>query len=202
MKNITNTTISLGREASKNTDFSMHPQKFGLWLGIVSIVMMFAAFTSAYIVRQGEGNWLLFELPNALWYSTGIILLSDATMHWAYISSKRDKQLHLRIAVVLTAILGIAFLYAQVYAWGELVQAKVFFAGDQSNPSGSFLYVLTGLHALHLAGGLVFLAVLCVYTFLGRVHAQNMTKIEMCATYWHFVGGLWAYLFVFLLLNN
>ncbi|TAE05793.1 MAG: cytochrome oxidase subunit III [Bacteroidetes bacterium] len=181
---------------------AMHPQKFALWIGIVSIVMLFAAFTSAYIVRQGEGNWLMFELPTALWYSTVLILLSSASMHWSYLMAKADKQDMLRIAVSLTVVLGGAFLYTQVYAWAQLVEAKVFFAGTQSNPSGSFLYVLTGMHAIHLVSGLLFLAVVFVSAFLGKIHSKNLTRIEMCATYWHFLDALWVYLFVFLLLNN
>lgn len=181
---------------------AMHPQKFALWLGIVSIVMMFAAFTSAYIVRQGAGNWLLFDLPKALQYTTVVLLLSSGTMHWAYLSAKADKQLQLRIAISITSLLGFVFLYGQVYAWGELVQAKVFFAGNQANPAGSFLYVLTGLHAIHLVSGILFLGLITVWVFMGKVHSKNLTRIEMCATYWHFLDILWLYLFIFLLLNN
>ena len=181
---------------------AMHPQKFALWLGIVSIVMMFAAFTSAYIVRQGEGNWLLVRLPNTLWITSGILLLSSGSMHWAYLMAKRDNPTQLRIAVGVTVALGLAFLYGQVYAWGELVEAKVFFAGNQSNPGGSFLYVLTGVHAVHLVSGLVFLAIIAVSAFVGKIHSKNLTRIEMCATYWHFLDVLWLYLFCFLLLNT
>jgi cytochrome c oxidase subunit 3 len=181
---------------------AMHPQKFALWIGIVSIVMLFGAFTSAYIVRQGEGNWLLFELPATLSYTTVVLLASSATMHWAYLMAKANNQSMLRVAVSITVVLGGAFLYGQVYAWGELVQAKVFFAGNQSNPAGSFLYVLTGVHAIHLISGLIFLLVVFVSAFSGKIHNKNLTRIEMCATYWHFLDFLWVYLFVFLLLNN
>jgi cytochrome c oxidase subunit III len=181
---------------------AMHPHKFALWIGIVSIVMMFAAFTSAYIVRQGEGNWLIFKLPDTLLYTTLILLASSATMHWAYLMAKQDNQKMLKIAVSVTLVLGFAFLYGQITAWGELVQAKVFFAGKESNPSGSFLYVLTGIHAVHLVSGVVFLAVVFFSAFIGKIHSKNLTRIEMCATYWHFLDFLWAYLFVFLWLNN
>jgi cytochrome c oxidase subunit 3 len=116
--------------------------------------------------------------------------------------AKANKQDMLRIAVSLTVVLGGAFLYTQLYAWAELVEAKVFFAGTQSNPSGSFLYVLTGMHAIHLVSGLLFLGVVFVSAFLGKIHSKNLTRIEMCATYWHFLDALWVYLFVFLLLNN
>lgn len=181
---------------------AMHPHKFALWIGIVSIVMMFGAFTSAYIVRQGEGNWLVFNLPNTLWYTTAVLLASSASMHWAYLMAKTNNQYMLRIATTITLILGGIFLYGQVYAWGELVQAKVFFAGKEANPAGSFLYVLTGIHAVHLISGIIFLLVVFFSAFAGKIHAKNLTRIEMCATYWHFLDFLWLYLFVFLILNN
>ncbi len=104
-----------------------------------------------------------------------------------------------KLAISITTILGIAFLVGQVMAWGDLVKESVHFVG---NPSGSFVYVLSGLHMLHIIGGLVFLLIVLVATFRFKVHSKNMSQIEMCATYWHFLDGLWVYLFVFLLLNR
>src|SRR5688572_2132424 len=92
------------------TPLAMNPKKFALWLGIVSMVMIFAAMTSAYIVRQAEGNWLFFELTQLFWINTGIILISSLTMHWAYLSAKRDRLELVKVSVVITAILGVAFL--------------------------------------------------------------------------------------------
>lgn len=177
---------------------SMHPKKFAMWLFIVTVVMIFAAMTSAYIVRQSEGNWLEFDMPPAFWLTSGIILLSSVTMHWAYISAKRDNLKSLRIAMIITTVLGVAFLIGQYLAWGELVAMDVYFVG---NPGGSFVYVLSGLHAAHLIGGVVFLLITLVSVLRYRVHAKSMDQMEMCATYWHFLDGLWLYLFVFLLLN-
>ncbi len=177
---------------------SMHPKKFAMWLFIVTVVMIFAAMTSAYIVRQSEGNWLEFDLPQTFWLTSGIILLSSVTMHWAYVSAKRDNLKSLRVAMVVTTVLGVAFLIGQYLAWGDLVAMDVYFVG---NPGGSFVYVLSGLHAAHLIGGVVFLLITLVNVFRYRVHAKSMDQMEMCATYWHFLDGLWLYLFVFLLLN-
>jgi cytochrome c oxidase subunit 3 len=87
-------------------------------------------------------------------------------------------------------------------AWGELVQNKVFFAGASANPSGSFLYVITGVHGLHIVSAVIFLFVVLYSAFRYRVHSQNLARIEMCATYWHFLDILWLYLFGFLLLNH
>jgi len=178
---------------------SMNPKKFALWLFIITVVMIFAALTSAYIVRQAEGNWLVFELPTAMWVTTGIILLSSVTMHWAYLSAKKDELGQVKLAIGITTALGVLFLIGQFYVWGILVDHNVFFVG---NPSGSFLYVLSGLHGLHLVSGIIFLIIVLISALRYKVHAKNLNQIQMCATYWHFLDGLWIYLFIFLLLNH
>ena len=199
MASIINTgTESVEVVRDTKATLSMHPKKFAMWLFIVTVVMIFAAMTSAYIVRQSEGNWLEFDLPQSFWLTSGIILLSSVTMHWAYWSAKRDNLKSLRIAMIVTTVLGVAFLVGQYLAWGDLVAMDVYFVG---NPGGSFVYVLSGLHAAHLIGGVVFLLITLVSVLRYRVHAKSMDQIEMCATYWHFLDGLWLYLFVFLLLN-
>ncbi len=170
-----------------------------MWLFIVTVVMIFASLTSAYIVRQAEGNWFEFQLPPIFYINSGIILLSSFTMHWAYLSAKKNNLEMVKLGVGLTTFLGLAFVVAQYFAWGELVKIDVFFVG---NPSGSFLYVLTGLHAAHLISGVIFLIVVLFATFNYKVHSKNLTQIEMCTTYWHFLDGLWLYLFLFLSLNN
>jgi cytochrome c oxidase subunit 3 len=189
--------IKIVEEAKK--PLAMNPKKFALWLFIVSVVMIFASLTSAYIVRQAEGNWVLFELPRLFWINTGVILVSSITMHWGYLSAKRDNLEMVKIATAVTTILGIAFLVGQYMAWGELVANSIHLVG---NPSGSFVYILSGLHGLHIVGGVVFLLILLALTFKYKVHSKALNQIEMCATYWHFLGGLWLYLFVFLLLNR
>jgi cytochrome c oxidase subunit 3 len=178
---------------------AMHPQKFALWLFIITVVMLFAALTSAYIVRQGEGNWLVYDLPVELWYSTGILILSSVTMHWAYINAKHDNLEKLKAGLLLTTALGVIFLLSQYYVWGILVDHEVYFVG---NPSGSFLYVFMGIHGLHLIGGIVFLLIVLRLAYNYDVHSKNLSRLEMCITYWHFLGGLWVYLFLFLLLNH
>jgi len=178
---------------------SMHPKKFALWLFIVTVVMIFASLTSAYIVRQSEGNWLEFDLPEIFWYTSGIIIASSITLHWAYLAAKKDELNQVRLGMLLTTLLGIAFLVGQWYSWVALVDRDVYFVG---NPSGSFLYVFTGLHAIHLISGVIFLIIVLISSFKYKVHSKDMTRMEMCATYWHFLGGLWLYLFMFLMLNH
>jgi cytochrome c oxidase subunit 3 len=178
---------------------AMHPKKFALWLFIASVVMIFASLTSAYIVRQSEGNWLEFDLPAIFWYSSAVIVLSSITLHFAYLSARKDELSKVRLGMILTTVLGIVFLVSQWYSWVALVDKDVFFVG---NPAGSFLYVFTGLHAIHLISAVIFLIIVLISSFRYRVHSKNMNAIEMCVTYWHFLGGLWLYLFMFLLLNH
>ncbi len=178
---------------------SMHPKKFALWLFLVTVLMIFAALTSAYIVRQAEGNWLEYELPEIFWVTSGIVVLSSIAMQFAYFAAKKDNFLGLRIGMVATVLLGIGFLVGQWYSWVALVDREVFFVG---NPAGSFLYVFTGLHAVHLISGVIFLIIVLISTFRYKVHSQALNTLEMATTYWHFLGGLWLYLFLFLLLNH
>ena len=180
---------------------AMHPKKFALWLFIISIVMIFAAMTSAYIVRQGEGNWLVFNLPDVFWVNTAVILLSSLSMHLAYSAAKKDNINTLKIAMTLTTVLGVAFLIGQYLSWNELKVQHVIFS-DPGTPAGSFVYVFTGLHGFHLVTGVIFLIIVLISAFRYKVHSRNMVQIEMCATYWHFLDGLWIYLFLFLLMNH
>jgi cytochrome c oxidase subunit 3 len=191
--------ISLQYVEEPKQTLSMHPKKFALWLFIVTVVMIFAALTSAYIVRQSEGNWLDFELPVTLYVTSGIIFMSSLSMHWAYVSAKKDNLNSLRISMVVTTILGLAFLVGQYMSWQDLVAMDVYFVG---NPAGSFMYVLTGLHGVHLVSGIIFMLLVVINAFRYKVHSKSMDQIEMCATYWHFLDGLWLYLFLFLLLNH
>ncbi|MFN3379313.1 MAG: heme-copper oxidase subunit III [Runella zeae] len=175
---------------------SMDPKKFILWGFIVTIIMLFASQTSAYLVRRAEGNWVEFQVPLIFWYSTAVLLASSIAMHWAYVAAKKDNFSTLKIAISITFVLGLAFLWMQFEGWKDLVAQNVYFVG---NPSGSFFYVFTLLHGLHLITGLIVLFVTFTASLRLKVHAKNLRRIEICATYWHFLDILWIYLFVFLL---
>lgn len=190
---------SLGEE---NNTAGIHPLKFTLWLIIISIIMMFAAFTSAYLVRRAEGNWLEFDLPNILLINTAIIALSSVTMQLAHNAAAADNISRLRLMLYITFTLGIAFLIGQWNGWAELVANNVFFGGETSNPSGSFMYVLTGVHAFHIITGLLYLAFVIAAALRYKVHSKSMLRIQLCTIYWHFLGGLWLYLYIFLRLNH
>ncbi len=177
----------------------INPAKFILWLFMVTIVMLFAAMTSAYIVKQGEGGWLQFDLPEIFWLNSGIIILSSVFMQMAYLSAKKDRLPSIRTYLLITLILAFLFLFGQYQSWKGLVAQDVYFVG---NPAGSFLYVLTGLHAFHLVSGIIFLVFILYSSFKYKVHSRKLNRIELSAIYWHFLGGLWLYLFLFLKLNH
>ena len=178
---------------------AMHPKKFALWLFIVSIVMLFAALTSAYIVKQSDGNWLSFELPGIFAVNTVIIAISSLTMHIAYMAAKKDALDKVKWMLSITVILGLLFLVGQYISWSELVKNDVYFVSNYT--SGSFIYIFTGLHGLHLISGIIFLLVTFLSSLKSEIHSKKLVRIEMCMTYWHFLGGLWLYLYLFLLFN-
>ena len=208
-------------EAEKITR-KIKAKKSLLWLGIVSITMLFAAFTSAYIVRQGEGKWVQFDLPHLFIASTAVIMLSSIPMQWAVASAKHNRQRNLKNALFLTLVLGVVFVCLQYLAWSELFSKGIAFSsqikdikgeytyvragsetdaeiGAMGNVAGSFLYVITALHVLHLAAGMLALVFVLVKAFRGRYSSLNYIGVSMCATYWNFLDGLWVYLFFFLL---
>lgn len=180
----------------------INSKKMILWLFIVTIVMLFAAFTSAYIVRKADGEWLLFSLPSIFAYSTAAILLSSITMQWAYTLVKKGLIEKAKPLVAVTFVLGLIFLYVQYIGWGQLVDMNVFLGGDSSNPAGSFVYILSGVHAFHLVTGLIYILIVFAMLFSGKITKEKSLQFELCTTYWHFLDLLWIYLFVFLLVNN
>jgi cytochrome c oxidase subunit III len=186
-------------EGRPQETLSMDPKKFILWLFLVTIIMLFASQSSAYLVRRAEGNWLEFEMPQIFWYSTVVLLMSSVAMQWAYISAKKDQFQQLKIAISITFVLGLIFLWMQFQGWKELVAMNVYFVG---NPSGSFFYVFTGLHGFHIISGLIVLVFALTSAFKLNVHSKNLRRIQISATYWHFLDILWLYLFVFLLTFN
>jgi cytochrome c oxidase subunit III len=171
--------------------------KILLWVGIASIIMLFAAFTSAYIVRQAEGEWHIFDLPREFYISTAIILLSSVTMNLAQVQVKKSQTGPGALYLGLTLALGLGFMLTQFLGWRSLVQQGIYFTG---NPSGAFLYVLTVMHVLHLLAGVIALIVTLVKTQARQYTSKNYLGVQLCSIYWHFLGGLWVYLFFFLLL--
>ncbi|MFD2520941.1 cytochrome c oxidase subunit 3 [Emticicia soli] len=175
---------------------SVNKWKFMLWLFIITIIMLFASQTSAYLVRRAEGNWVEFNIPQIFWYSTVVLLISSISMHFSLQAAKKNNQQILKLAVAITFVFGIAFLCMQYFGWQDLQQQGIFLKG---NPSGSFFYVFTGLHMAHLLIGLGILVATFIMTFRMKIDSNNTLLVEICATAWHFLDLLWVYLFVFLL---
>lgn len=171
-----------------------------LWIAMVSMLMIFVGLTSAYVVRQGKGDWLQFDLPRMFYISTAIIMVSSVTMNWVLSSAKKNNYANVQLAALLTLLLGFAFIICQVKAWGVLHDAKIFYAGKSSNPAGSFLYMLTFLHLVHLVGGILSLSVVWINSIRKKYNSENLLGIKLCAIFWHFLDVLWIYLFLFLLL--
>lgn len=179
----------------------IHPHKFALMVACASIVMMFAALTSAYIVRQAQGNWLEFQLPGAFLYSTMIILLSSMTLQASYYSFLKEKGQVYKSLLIITFLLGLAFLVMQYQGWLALFNIGVEFNG---NPSGSFVYVISGLHAMHILAGIavLFVALVHAYSLKFQVTKIRKRRLELTLIFWHFLGFLWIYLFLFFSLQQ
>jgi cytochrome c oxidase subunit 3 len=175
----------------------LHPYKFSLWVAMASIVMMFAGFTSAYLVKSNDTNWLQFALPPVFWYSTVVILLSSLTIYLAEKSFKARDMARYRVLITLTAGLGILFVILQWLGFQYLQNHGVKLIGSGSNPSGSFLGVITGVHMLHVLGGVIVLIIMFLKAFNSRSKNYSSITIEVASTYWHFVDAIWIYLFIF-----
>ncbi len=174
----------------------IHPHKFTLWIGIGSIVMMFAGLTSAYIVKREQPGWTTFQIPVAFWYSTAVILISSLTIQLALKAFREREMPKYKNLVTATAVLGIAFVLLQWIGFSSLWKKGVTFKGSGA---GQFLYIIAGLHVLHILGGLVALSTLFIRTRNTRIRSYNSVPVELVSTYWHFVDILWIYLFLFFL---
>ena len=174
----------------------MHPHKFTLWVAIGSLIMMFAGLTSAFIVKSNQDKWIPVTLPVIFWVSTGMMLLSSLTMQLSLRSFKDREMSRYRFLIGATVVLGLAFIVCQWLGFQELWNNKITFKGSGG---GQFLYVIFGLHALHVIGGLVVLLIMFIKGFFGKRKNYSSVPVEVAATYWHFVDALWIYLLVFFL---
>ncbi len=183
---------------NKQTVKPNNPKKFLLWVAIASIVMAFAGLTSAYLVKKENSNWLEFSIPSVFWISTAVIVLSSIVMHFAVKAFKSRAINQYRILITITGILGLAFCVLQFIGYQTLEQTGISILGSGSNPSASFLGVISGFHILHVLGGIIALIAVVIKSYNSKVKTYDSTLVENTATYWHFVDILWIYLFIFL----
>lgn len=183
-----------------NTISKIQPQKFALWIAMAGIIMMFAALTSAYIVKKAAGDWLDFPLPPVFYYSTLAMVLSSVTIQWSNYAYRRQHYRGYMAGLILTMALGLAFVIMQYQGWQELFRMGITI---NANVSGSFFYIISGLHATHVLGGLAVLVVALVHAISlpFRYTSRRHLRLDLTTQYWHFVDILWLYLFFFLLIQ-
>lgn len=176
---------------------TIHPLKFIMWAGCASIVMMFAGLSSAYIVKRNQANWLTFDIPVIFYYSTAVIMLSSLTIMFSRKAFINREMKHYKSWLFATTILGFAFVLLQYLGFEQLWASGITLT---RNVSFSFLYIIVGLHAVHVLGGVVALIIMYLKSSSRRRKNYNRIYIDLMNIYWHFVDLLWIYLLCFLLL--
>ena len=182
------------------SDPSYDRYRLGAWVAISSILMLFVALASAYIVRSASGNdWQPIVMPKVLWLSTALILISSLTMELSRRSLRPKSDAGYRRWLIITIALGMAFLVLQVIAWRQLARQGIYLA---TNPYNSFFYLFTAAHGLHLLGGILALSYLLLRTTKKRGAIESERRRGAAAgaatIYWHFMDGLWVVLFLLL----
>jgi cytochrome c oxidase subunit 3 len=173
--------------------------KLILLFAMVSMTMMFAGLTSAYVVSQSRADWLKdFELPSAFYFSTLAILGCSLTFHLAKKAIQKDNHSRTTLFLLATLILGITFVVLQFLGFDQIVQSGFYFTGSESTITTTFLYVVVIVHLLHLAGGMISLLIIIYNHFKQKYNSVQTLGIELGAMYWHFLDFLWLYLFLFL----
>jgi len=174
-------------------------KKIMLWFGMASIIMMFAGLTSAYVVSKNRPDWGAdFQLPDAMYWSTLVIVLSSITLLLAKKSISVNKRTNATAFLIATLLLGITFMGLQFVSFSEIIKAGYYFTGSESNITTSFIYVVVLAHLAHLAVGLIVLLVVIYNHFKQHYHPGQMLGIELGSMFWHFLDILWVYLFLFL----
>ncbi len=170
-------------------------KRLGLWLFLGSVTMLFAGFSSAYLVRMALPDAGSIIKPPFLWVNTGLLLLSSLSVQLAWQAARKGNQARLQRWLLITTLLGFAFLVGQLLVWRQLVAAGVYL---QTNPASSFFYVLTAAHGLHLLGGLVVLVWAYQRARQGAYTPLSSLDVELCAVYWHFLTIVWLWVLVLL----
>lgn len=172
--------------------------KLLLWFAMISMVMMFAGLTSAYIVSTSRKDWLAdFVLPQAFIISTIIIIISSLTFHLALTTIRKNDRNKTTLWLLVTLVLGILFVVFQFLGFGQVIEMGYFFTGSESTVNTSFLYIIAILHMAHLFGGLLALLIIIYNHFKQKYNSTQTLGIELGAMFWHFLDILWILLFLF-----
>jgi cytochrome c oxidase subunit 3 len=186
-----------GGSGDSGGSFPLSRAYIGMWVLLIAIIMLFAGLSSAYIVLHGLPQWQNITMPRIVWGNTLVLLASSIAIEFARQAVRKDQIAAVRQWMVVSGILGLLFLAGQVVAWRQLVAAGVYLS---TTIHSSFFYVLTGVHALHLMGGLIGLGVVLQKAFANKLTAANHEPLKVCSLYWHFMDAVWIYCFLLLLL--
>ncbi|SFZ90788.1 cytochrome c oxidase subunit 3 [Flaviramulus basaltis] len=187
--------LTQGTQEEKNN----RAKKMMLWFGIISLVMSFAGWTSAFVVSSSRPDWLKdFVLPNAFIISTVVIVLSSISFLLAKNTLKKGNNSMTTVWLFVTLILGVVFIYNQFSGFQQIIDLGYNFTGPTSNVTMSYIYLIAVVHILHVIVGLICLLVVIYNHFKQKYNATKMLGFELAATFWHFIDILWVYLFLFL----
>ena len=178
-----------------------HPKELLLWLAYGSFLMFFTAFFSVYIYKKSSGAWSQIDVPNGFIYSTLLMLVSGITFYLSYANFRKGMIKRSKQFLYISLIVGISFMFAQWFSWQEM-----FDRGDfvivKDNVAGTLIFILSGCHLLHVLGGIVPMTWLCVKAGLNQLDDSLGLGFKLTHSYWHFLGALWLYIYLFLLVNQ
>jgi len=182
---------------ASSSSFPISKGYLATWILMIAVTMLFAGLSSAYIVLRGVPEWQNITVPRLVWANTLVLFASSVAIEFARSAVRKDQLDAVRQWLAISGILGFGFLVGQVLVWRQLVKAGVYLA---TTIHSSFFYVLTGVHALHLLGGIIGLVVVLQRAFTNRVTATDHEPLRVWALYWHFMDVIWIYCFLLLLL--
>ena len=187
--------LTQGTSEEKNS----RAKKMMLWFGIMSLIMSFAGWTSAFVVSSSRPDWLKdFQLPNAFIISTIVIVLSSGAFLLAKQALKNANRQKTMLWLIVTLILGVIFIYNQFLGFRQIINEGYNFTGPTSNVTMSYIYLIAIVHIVHVVVGLICLLVVIYNHFKQKYNVTKMLGFELAATFWHFIDLLWVYLFLFL----
>jgi len=190
----------MNREESLNQELREGRRKSAkpmLWVSLISMVMFFAGLTSAYVISMKREDWVTFDLPYAFYVSTVLIVLSSITLLISKSFLKKDKYSASLVFLLITVVLGIAFVWQQYIGFSELQSSGLYFTGPGSTVSTSFIIGITLMHVLHLIAGIIVLFVVLINYLRRKYSSSDYLGFDLGAIFWHFVDILWIYLFLF-----
>jgi len=168
-----------------------------MYIAIISMIMMFAGLTSAYVISSKREDWISFELPQALYISTLLIILSSITYFIAKKNIQKEKRNQTTFFLILTLVLAIAFVFFQFEGFNQLREVGLYFTGEGSVVSSSLLVAISFAHLLHVAAGIIVLLVVIFNHLNHKYKVNDALGLEVGGIFWHFVDILWIFLFLF-----